>query len=67
MTYSSIRLNDILTDWFNVIINTGLKQGCPLPSLLFTLYINDLVTFIKLYNCSIDINNENSLHSTLCR
>ena len=24
-------------------------------------------TFIKLYNCSIDINNENRLHYTLCR
>ena len=29
MTYSSVRLNDILTDWFNVKINIGLKQGCP--------------------------------------
>jgi hypothetical protein len=52
----SIRLNGNLTDWFNV--NTGLKQGCPLSPLLFNLYIHDLVTFIKSYNCGIDIGNE---------
>ena len=52
----SVRINGNLTDWFNV--NTSLKQGCPLSPLLFNLYIYDLVTFIKSYNCGIDIGNE---------
>ena len=49
---SGIRLTGNFTDWFNV--NTGLKQEFPLNLLLFTSYRNDLVTFIKSYNCGID-------------
>ena len=34
---SCISLNDLHTDWFEV--NSGLRQGCILSSLLFNLYI----------------------------
>ena len=52
----SVRLNGHLSEWFNV--NSGLKQGCPLSPLLFNLYINDLVSFLKSYECGIDIDCE---------
>ena len=52
----SVRINGHFTDWFDV--NSGLKQGCPLSPVLFNLYVNDLVTFLKSFDCGIDIGND---------
>ena len=52
----AVRINDRLTDWFSV--SCGLKQGCSLSSILFNLYINDLVELINALNIGIDINGE---------
>ena len=40
-----VRLNGLKTDYFEV--KCGLKQGCTLSTLLFNLYVNDLVIKIK--------------------
>ena len=34
-----------LTDWF--LIDSGVKQGCSLSPILFSMFINDLVRDIK--------------------
>jgi hypothetical protein len=46
-------VNGHFTDWFDV--NSGLKQRCPLSPILFNLYINDLVTFLKSFDCGIEL------------
>ena len=46
-------MNGHFTDWFDV--NSGLKQRCPLSPILFNLYINDLVTFLKSFDCGIEL------------
>jgi hypothetical protein len=53
---SSVRVNSLNTDWFEV--RTGLRQGCILSPLLFNLYINDLITYLKSFNVGIDIEGE---------
>ena len=45
----------VITDWFDV--NRGLKQGCILSTLLFKMFINDLVDDIKKLNIGINIDN----------
>lgn len=52
----SVRINGRFTEWFDV--NCGLKQGCSLSSMLFNLYINDLITRINRLNKGIDIDGE---------
>ena len=52
----AVRINNRLTNWFNV--SCGLKQGCSLSSILFNLYINDLIERITAHNIGIDINGE---------
>ena len=52
----SVRINGKLTEWFNV--NCGLKQGCSLSSILFNLYINDLIAKINSLDRGIDIDGE---------
>ena len=52
----TVRINGKLTDWFNV--GCGLKQGCSLSSILFNLYIDDLVTKINALDTGIDIGGE---------
>ena len=51
-----VRINGLKTNWFTV--NCGLKQGCSLSTLLFNLYINDLVDRINSTNKGIDIDGE---------
>ena len=52
----AVRINGSLTEWFDV--TCGLKQGCSLFSILFNLYINDLITRINSLGTGIDINGE---------
>ena len=52
----TVRINGKLTDWFSV--GCGLKQGCSLYSILFNLYIDDLVIRINALSIGIDIGGE---------
>lgn len=52
----SVRLNGIYTEWFEV--KCGLKQGCSLSSILFNLYINDLIQRIADLNVGIEIDGQ---------
>ncbi|XP_071153088.1 uncharacterized protein [Mytilus edulis] len=52
----SVRLNGNMTEWFNV--NTGLKQGCVLSTVMFNTFINDLIDDIKLLDIGINIDGE---------
>ncbi len=52
----SVRLNGNMTEWFNV--NTGLKQGCVLSTVMFNIFINDLIDDIKLLDIGINIDGE---------
>ena len=51
-----VRINGNITYWIGV--NSGLKQRCPLYPVLINLYINNLVSFLKSYDCGIDNNEE---------
>lgn len=44
------------TDWFS--INAGLKQGCVLSTVMFNIFINNLIDDIKSLNIGIDIDGE---------
>ncbi len=41
-----------------VDVKSGLRQGCILSPLLFNLYINDLVTFLKALDIGVTVGNE---------
>ena len=41
-----------MTDWFNV--DSGLKQGCMLSSIMFNIYVNSLIDDISALNIGID-------------
>ena len=45
-----------MTDWFNV--DSGLKQGCILLSIMFNIYVNSFIDDINAFNIGIDIDNE---------
>ncbi len=49
----SVRINGFLTDWFSVKI--GLKQVCPLSSMLFNIYINDQATKIDAHGKGVKV------------
>ena len=51
---SAVKLNGHMTEWFTV--NIGLKQGCLLSPVLFTIFFSSLISDIKCMN--IDINGE---------
>jgi hypothetical protein len=44
----TVRVNNDLTPWFNV--EAGVKQGCILSPILFSVYINDLADRINSLN-----------------
>ena len=50
---SSILLNNLSTDWFNV--PSGVRQGETLSPILFSLFINELAVGVKNLNLGIDI------------
>lgn len=52
----AVRLHGMTTDWFNV--NSGVKQGCILSPLLFSMYLNDLALEIKALGCGVDVGGE---------
>ncbi|XP_071151601.1 uncharacterized protein [Mytilus edulis] len=45
-----------MTEWFNV--DTGLKQGCILSSVMFNIYINTLIDDINALDIGINIDDE---------
>ena len=45
-----------MTDWLNV--DSGLKQGCILSTMMFNIYVNSLIDDINALNIGIDIDNE---------
>ena len=47
----SVRVNGFSTDW--LAVRCGLKQGCPLSPVLFSLFINDLA--LKMRSAGIDV------------
>ena len=49
----SVRVNGKLSEWFPVDI--GLKQGCVLSPLLFSLYVNDLIVNVNNLNVGVPI------------
>ena len=51
-----VRINGVMSQWFPV--KTGLKQGCLLSPLLFSMYINDLAEEINEMNIGIKIDDE---------
>lgn len=54
---SSVKVNNILTDWFDV--NSGVKQGCLLSPTLFSLFIDDLVSDINQLQCGLSVDGTN--------
>lgn len=48
-----VRVNGLNTDFFNV--TTGLKQGCLLSSLMFNLFINDFIAYVKSLGIGINV------------
>ena len=51
-----VRINGLKTDYFEV--SCGLKQSCTLSTLLFNLYVNDLVIKINSLDIGIEIGDE---------
>ena len=49
----TVRINGICIEWFQV--ETGLKQGCILPPLLFNGLVNDLVQELNALECGISL------------
>eukprot|EP00732_Lithocolla_globosa_P000925 Lithocolla_globosa_v1_NODE_369_length_4280_cov_26.823000.p1 type:complete len:232 gc:universal NODE_369_length_4280_cov_26.823000:2348-3043(+) len=58
---SAVRLNGMLTDWFP--IEKGVKQGCLLSPLLFSMYINDLILDLRATSAGIKIDSDTIISS----
>jgi hypothetical protein len=53
---SCVRVNSVTTDWFPV--NSGVRQGCSLSSILLNIYNNDLALLLKNSIKDISINED---------
>ena len=51
----TVRINDDLTQWFNVEV--GVKQGCLLSPTLISVYINDLASRINSLECGVKVDD----------
>ena len=58
----SVRVNNTLTDWFNV--SMGLKQGCILSPHLFNAFPNGLTQCINELHCGVE-HGDNSISMLL--
>ena len=56
-TRSCIKLNKLLTDWFDV--NSGVKQGDNMSPTLFSGLVNDLAHFIKQLGRGVQVGDDN--------
>ena len=50
---SCFRVNGFLTEWFDV--KSGLRQGCSLSPVLFSLFINDFALSVKSPGAGVDV------------
>ena len=57
-TKCAIKVNDRITDFFEY--SKGVRQGCPLSSILFNLYVNDIFDTIDEHTISDVYLNENN-------
>ena len=56
-TKSCIKINQLCSDYFS--ISNGVRQGDPISSTLFSIFINDLVYEIKTLNYGIKLEDQN--------
>ena len=56
-TKSCIKINQLCSDYFS--ISNGVRQGDPISSTLFSIFINDLVYKIKTLNYGIKLEDQN--------
>ena len=55
--YFVYRINNTHTDWFDEMC--GLRQGCILSPVLFSLHINDLALYLKSFDSGIRCDDDN--------
>lgn len=55
-TIACLKLNDTLTDWFDVLL--GVRQGDSLSPTLFNLFINELAQLVRDLKLGVNIGNE---------
>ena len=60
---SCVNVNGSLTEWFD--IESGVKQGCVLSPILFSMFINDLIVELRSSGCGIDIDGVIKIASLL--